>query len=109
MIDNLGSVMIDNSGRDRAMAEMCERAVALAAQQMYQDALTPYVVKKRARTRCAHCNAPVTGKGKQPIIWHHPNDDGVNGQRVGDMVMQCAPVHKIDAEIARCVPLCGSC
>lgn len=65
-----------------------------------------YVAERRSRTRCAKCEA-------QPIIWHHPDldgcDNGANARRVGDLANRGADIAALDAEIARCVPLCGKC
>jgi hypothetical protein len=54
----------------------------------------------RAATVCANC-------GKQPIIWHHPDGDGDKG-RV-DKFVTGGTITDVDAEIARCVPLCHGC
>lgn len=70
-------------------------------------ALKKYVDHERSKLACAHCGKP-QDKWLCAVILHHPDNDGHKG-RVGDLVNACAAVEQIDAEIARCVPLCGSC
>jgi hypothetical protein len=66
-------------------------------------ALTRYVAEVRLELTCSICEDP-----DERIVWHHPNGDGHLG-RVSDLVSAVATIEEIDAEIARCVPLCGSC
>jgi hypothetical protein len=61
-----------------------------------------YIQELKARLFCTHCRAP-------NAILHHPDCDGHLG-RIGDIPAD-APnlIARLDAEVARCVPLCRSC
>lgn len=63
-----------------------------------------FVDALNARTVCAHC-------GKQPIEWHNPEHVELNRKnfRISSLVARHFPIDKIQAEIARCIPLCRSC
>src|SRR5216684_9067015 len=71
-----------------------------------------YVNKRRLELSCRHCGLKYVSYKLQPwapIIWHHPNSDGDRG-RVGRLIRTAgATIEDIDAEIARCVPLCYKC
>jgi hypothetical protein len=74
---------------------------------------TKYLRELYARLVCAHCGAPQStcGRGDQPnVILHHPNGDGHLLRRAKDIPADDLNwIACIDAEVARCVPLCRSC
>ena len=71
-------------------------------------ALKEYVAVIRAQISCQICGAEQGPYHPNYVIWHHPNGDGHLG-RYSDLVLACATIEEIDAEIARCIPLCISC
>lgn len=64
-----------------------------------------FVAEVNARTVCAHC-------GRQPIEWHNPEHATVPGRasyRISNMASAGRTVADIQAEMARCTPLCRRC
>jgi hypothetical protein len=62
-----------------------------------------YMRELYERLRCAHCG------GDRNVVLHHPELDGHLG-RVGDIPARASNlIARLDAEVARCVPLCCSC
>lgn len=61
-----------------------------------------YVKEIRSRTVCERC-------GEQPIEWHHDDHPNKPHDRVSSLAAQGKPISRIDAEIARCTPLCRRC
>ena len=63
-----------------------------------------FVDEINRRTVCAHC-------GSQPIEWHNPEHVELNrqDQRISNLVWQPAAIVTIEAEMARCTPLCRRC
>jgi hypothetical protein len=59
---------------------------------------------------CQHCGKPQSISNQQhQVILHHPNCDGDLGC-VGNIYADDPNwMARIDAEVARCVPLCRSC
>jgi hypothetical protein len=74
---------------------------------------TRYLRELYARLVCAHCGKPQSTCGKyghHNVILHHPNGDGHLSRRVGEIPTDEPNwMAQIDAEAARCVPLCRSC
>lgn len=63
-----------------------------------------FVDALRARTFCAHC-------GAQPVDWHNPEHVELNRphMRISQMVGKARAIAAIEAEVARCTPLCRRC
>ena len=59
-----------------------------------------YVAGRRALARCAFCGS------SDHIQWHHPEEDGTSKNRLAHAARDQWSQERIDAEIARCVPLC---
>ena len=77
-----------------AMEEKKLRALLRAALSEYVNEMS-----------CKYCGS----KNQQHSInLHHPGLDGHLGN-VHDLVRSCATIEEIEAEIARCEPLCGGC
>jgi hypothetical protein len=73
---------------------------------------TKYLRELYARLVCAHCGAPQStcGRGDQPnVILHHPNGDGHLGRAKAIPDDDPNWLAVVEAEVARCVPLCRSC
>lgn len=73
------------------------RAKAIARNRVYMAELKSKMV-------CAHC-------GGQPVEWHNPEHVQAGRQRfrIGNMVGRGQAIETIEAEIARCIPLCRRC
>jgi hypothetical protein len=68
-----------------------------------------YVRELYDRLVCAHCGATKRSPRVKRMVLHHPDNDGHLG-RVNDIKPRDPDwKERIDAEVARCVPLCGSC
>lgn len=91
---------LERAGQLETFLEQRQFRVAL------RSALQKYVDRERDRLLCQHCGVPNSWRSR--VIWHHPDNDGHLG-RVTDLVNALATIERIDAEIARCVPLCHSC
>src|SRR3954453_20744027 len=61
-----------------------------------------YFARLRAQTQCQYC-------GAQPIDWHHINGAETANHRVSSMAARGVPIHKLEEELAKCIPLCRSC
>src|SRR5665647_1355588 len=61
-----------------------------------------YVKGVRAVTFCDIC-------GAQPIEWHNEDHPDCPHERVSSLVAQGKSRARVDAEIAKCVPLCKKC
>jgi hypothetical protein len=63
-----------------------------------------FVDEVNARTVCAHC-------GAQPIEWHNPDHvrQGKQHRRIARLAGKTYSIAAIEAEIARCTPLCRRC
>lgn len=74
-------------------SKLKNRAIAMA-----------FLAALNARSFCAHCSA-------QPIEWHNPEHvrPGRERYRISDLVNQPRSLQTIQAEIARCTPLCRRC
>ena len=59
-----------------------------------------YIAKLRDAAKCAFCGS------SDRIDWHHPDEDGTTKNRLGNAARDKWSYERIDAEIARCVPLC---
>lgn len=68
------------------------------------EAATAYVDAINAEAFCTQC-------GAQPVEWHNPEHVELNrqGYRIGRMRSTGASIQKIEAELARCTPLCRRC
>src|SRR5712671_5947523 len=73
-------------------------------------ALTEYVNRRRAKLSCRDCGLKKGeyGVGRPEILLHHPEGDG-DHCRYSDLISACATIDEIEAEIARCIPLCWKC
>ena len=63
-----------------------------------------FVAEVNARTVCAHC-------GARPIEWHNPEHVELNLplKRICVLARSTASIATIQAELARCTPLCRRC
>jgi hypothetical protein len=66
----------------------------------YYLANRAYLQRLRAVTPCAHC-------GGGPVEWHNPEHVATPTRRLGNMIGSSRA--NIDAELARCTPLCRRC
>jgi hypothetical protein len=84
------------SGRSREVVARCG-ARAYARARAFIDAVN-------AQTLCAHC-------GARPIEWHNPEHvkPGLWKNRISIMPQRHASISTIEAEMARCTPLCRRC
>jgi hypothetical protein len=69
-----------------------------------KDRAKAFVDEVNARTVCAHC-------GAQPIQWHNPEHVELNRKnfRISTMAVIGRSTEEIEAEMARCTPLCRRC
>ena len=75
----------------------CRHCVKLAKERAKQ-----HVQQIRAQTICITC-------GRQPIDWHRVEHEQHPTWRIGHMTARGETIKRIDAEIARCTPLCRRC
>ena len=95
------------------LAQFCSTACRLAARGYDPNPGTvreqrirnrAFIKELNARTFCAHC-------GAQPVEWHNPEHVQLNRQayRISALVQAPRSIAVIEAELARCTPLCRKC
>lgn len=94
-------------GRQRAKERYRADPQRERAEQHRQSAVArnrAFITALNSRTICAHC-------GAQPIEWHNPEHVEMHRERyrIGHLVAQGNAIETIEAELARCTPLCRPC
>ena len=87
---------MDRKARWRANHPEQQREIKRAIKVRIRE----YIAKLRAAAKCAFCGS------SDRIEWHHPEEDGTPKNRLGNAARDQWSHERIDAEIARCVPLC---
>ena len=68
-----------------------------------RDQIREYIAQKKVGICCIHCG------GSNQVQFHHPDEDGHRLKWLSKAAMGFWSRARIDAEIARCRPLCTRC